>query len=616
MTLEHSWEQFPRPLRADEPEAARPVAVELLACWLVAGLGPCLWVRTSTRPERFWWVVAITVVGTIAMVWTWRRSTGPAPPLAAVAGVAGVALAGGPGTAVWAFTGGLVATWALSGHAPAWTRPPPPRHALASVGLAVAAVVIPMRLIDDHVAIAFGVPASLIGVAGLVAAVPAVLAVITQTVTALTRFASAVFVGAGLTAVAAVVVVVPWIVQRTVRWDPTWAPRRRARWVPRRPGPADPRRMWSPDPRTGGTPLRRRLHAAGAVLGVLALAGATAGGLAWKAQLDADRAQARSPALRGSRWWPEMSRALNVAYGSADVTSFVGIVMPDIRSDGLHITDGRRRTWRAPVPPECRPQTLWMFGGSTLFGEGQRDDHTIPSRIARRAWSDGLALRVENRGVPGDAHWMEVRRFELALASGEDPPDVAVFYDGTNDLRGQIDLDAEGLGGQRLFANDLDARALRDVQRRNSRATAWLRVVRGGPEVPTTAATYIGEDAAARFAARGYAAAGRTGASLAEAAGVERAWFYQPSRASRRPAVPGDGPTGDLERAAEATFRSLLPRDAVDISDAVDGVDKPLYWDSVHMNEAGAAIVGDAIYERLRPGLERRASETGEGRCG
>ena len=62
-----------------------------------------------------------------------------------------------------------------------------------------------------------------------------------------------------------------------------------------------------------------------------------------------------------------------------------------------HVVDGRRATWRPAVTPGCRPAKVWMFGGSTAFGQGQRDDHTIASELARVAWEDGIAVDVTKR---------------------------------------------------------------------------------------------------------------------------------------------------------------------------------------------------------------------------
>ena len=84
--------------------------------------------------------------------------------------------------------------------------------------------------------------------------------------------------------------------------------------------------------------------------------------------------------------------------------------------------------------------SVWFFGGSALFGDGQRDDHTIPSEFARLAEADGIPVEVRNYGRPGVAMWQELQLFEQTVAAGQ-KPDLVVFYDGFNDLAWQMNLD-------------------------------------------------------------------------------------------------------------------------------------------------------------------------------
>ncbi len=56
--------------------------------------------------------------------------------------------------------------------------------------------------------------------------------------------------------------------------------------------------------------------------------------------------------------------------------------------------------------------SVWFFGASALFGDGQRDDHTIPSEFARLAEADGIPVEVRNYGRPGIAMWQELELFE------------------------------------------------------------------------------------------------------------------------------------------------------------------------------------------------------------
>jgi hypothetical protein len=52
---------------------------------------------------------------------------------------------------------------------------------------------------------------------------------------------------------------------------------------------------------------------------------------------------------------------------------------------------GLRRTWNPAASPEDR--AVWVFGGSTVWGTGVRDDHTIPSELSRLLAEAGQAAR-------------------------------------------------------------------------------------------------------------------------------------------------------------------------------------------------------------------------------
>ncbi|MEL7209793.1 MAG: hypothetical protein AAGK32_16420, partial [Actinomycetota bacterium] len=64
-------------------------------------------------------------------------------------------------------------------------------------------------------------------------------------------------------------------------------------------------------------------------------------------------------------------------------------------------TTGEERVSYRPSPSGDDPLKVAFFGGSVVFGMGQRDEHTIPSAVARAAESDGVELEVHNYGLPG-----------------------------------------------------------------------------------------------------------------------------------------------------------------------------------------------------------------------
>lgn len=71
--------------------------------------------------------------------------------------------------------------------------------------------------------------------------------------------------------------------------------------------------------------------------------------------------------------------------------------------------------------------SVWFFGGSTMWGTGADDGRTIPSLFAKQSGEDVL-----NLGESGFNTIQELIQLQIMLAKGYVPKEV-VFYDGVND---------------------------------------------------------------------------------------------------------------------------------------------------------------------------------------
>ena len=90
--------------------------------------------------------------------------------------------------------------------------------------------------------------------------------------------------------------------------------------------------------------------------------------------------------------------------------------------------------FRVTVPTESvdTSPTIYMFGGSTMWGVGARDGYTIPSSLGRELAKRGVSATIVNFGENGYVSTQERIALELALQRGE-RPDLVIFYDGIND---------------------------------------------------------------------------------------------------------------------------------------------------------------------------------------
>lgn len=292
----------------------------------------------------------------------------------------------------------------------------------------------------------------------------------------------------------------------------------------------------------------------------------------------------------------------------------------------VNASDGIRRSYE-PSPSGVAPLEVWMFGGSTTWGDGQRDLHTIASEIARTAEADGLPVRVSNFGQPGWASWQEMLAFERALAH-RGPPDMAIFYDGVNEFEIQRQ---EGLSEDPIPFQAASTAAAVDIEtmvsegqvpadERGSISEASTPLQRGDWALGALVERYGAESVSGRLwqglsGVFGVQAAGAQSADtdevivanavgiyrraqamiqlLAEREGVEVASFWQP----RLAVLPG----------YEEALTELGP-DVVDLTGVLD--DEPpdsIYIDAYHTNERGARIVAEAIWADIGPRLLRLA---------
>lgn len=245
---------------------------------------------------------------------------------------------------------------------------------------------------------------------------------------------------------------------------------------------------------------------------------------------------------------------------------------------------------------------MWVYGGSTTFGLGQRDDHTIPSELARLAWEHGIALDVSNRGVPGDMLWQEVQRFAWDLTT-EPAPDVVIFYDGANELGGSLVAAADG--------RPLDARVDGLLERGWDHYVEAARAegLSAPPEprpVPENPVVGLAPRALATAVVERYTVARTLASELAADHGVRAIWTWQPTLVDRRrvegePLLSATDPSWFRDVNREISKR--LPPSVVDLRDSLDGLDDPVFYDDTHTNEQGARVVAGRLFDIVRPEL-------------
>jgi lysophospholipase L1-like esterase len=150
-----------------------------------------------------------------------------------------------------------------------------------------------------------------------------------------------------------------------------------------------------------------------------------------------------SPAYAGATWVPEFYREQSVRLQSR--YGYVPFRVVGVNSwHGKYSNNDEHPSgiWRRTANPEgqCEKQpktSVWVFGGSTVYGTGVPDWATLPSYVSRRL-NDGLnkpghaCAVVTNFGVEGYVTTQELILLVEQLKIGG-RPDIVIFYDGFND---------------------------------------------------------------------------------------------------------------------------------------------------------------------------------------
>jgi hypothetical protein len=422
-------------------------------------------------------------------------------------------------------------------------------------------------------------------------------------------------VGTALLAVVYAVVLVPVSAVAFVLRRPR--PGLAGRWADRpAAASASPRRTFAAtrEARRSVGPTRRVLAAFGVVVLIVALdvaAGAVLSGTHLLEPLDRGdlrrdflaRADSLPATWADEPFAAELDAELNefqLTRGDFQAEPFLATQVHEFHSRYVNTTDEERVSYEQEARAGDRPLRVAFFGGSVMFGLGQRDEHTIPSEFARIAEEHGVAVEVHNYGLPRWVAWQEFLWFERLLARGRDF-DLAIFLDGYNEFlvqslsylpepthylaAGESELVAEladQRGSEPGFFDGLGE--LIDTYHRNSGLWRTVDRVLGTESSAPGASTAVHappeEQAAAAMDV--YRRAVDVIGSLAATHDVPVRFFWQPRK--------GGWPDDVLDR---------RPRGVDDLSHVFDGEEDQLYYDTVHTNERGAHLLAEALWSEV-----------------
>jgi lysophospholipase L1-like esterase len=264
--------------------------------------------------------------------------------------------------------------------------------------------------------------------------------------------------------------------------------------------------------------------------------------------------------------------------------------------------------------------TVYVFGGSSLWGYGSPDWETIPSHLARRFAAEGKPACVVNLGSDAwRADQGVVKLVQELKRPGARRPDVVVFLNGCNDvltpffLTGRVDWEWE-FQQSKEWLDEL--MRIRDGSLRYLRVTnTWTlgqRLVRRleGPKIRQMPSN---PDRLAHAIAANYLGNIRIVDGLSRSHGFRYAFFWQPMSIAGRKVLTAEEDVGtrvgfdrsfpDARTAVGMTLTLL--RDAAagrfhDLTGAFDDQAGSVYIDFCHLLPEGNRLLADRIYEVIK----------------
>lgn len=281
----------------------------------------------------------------------------------------------------------------------------------------------------------------------------------------------------------------------------------------------------------------------------------------------------------------------------------IGFRLPDFSGTYINTQAGQRRTYGQDLGSDGNPVSLWLMGGSSAYGYGQRDNYTIASRLSKLAEDDRINLQAKNIAMCGWVIPQEVAAITERLKT-QPAPDMTVFYDGWNDTFASVQV---AISRQSLPVGEfrIDEKDATEIDRRLNSGEAEAAIKKAG-----------GVEALALFTAERYRKYKKIADAALGAAKVEPFYIFQPDVTANKRQLDFIRGTNPNKSARDIPSLPLVLARTAELLEA-DGVAnqrqvfantlEPVFLDGVHTNELGADLAAKAIYKVIRPSLFNRA---------
>ena len=263
---------------------------------------------------------------------------------------------------------------------------------------------------------------------------------------------------------------------------------------------------------------------------------------------------------------------------------------------------------------------IWMFGDSALWGTGVADAGTIPSQLAKLYADSGRDVCIENFGEAAWVSTQELVELLLQLKQSDRPPDIVIFYDGTDEIfMPDSGAPKDIHQGYRRFRDLLDGAreeakpGLLFLKKSNTvRALDLLSQKMNSPSKGKRALPYAEAEAVAQTSVDNYQKNLHITDVLAQAYGFQPYYLWYPTssfgnkpltpeeRESIREEMEATPSRYELKQITYAKCSKINRPNFFYLGNALDHERHKIYLDGAHLTAEGNGIMAEKIFEILR----------------
>jgi lysophospholipase L1-like esterase len=283
-------------------------------------------------------------------------------------------------------------------------------------------------------------------------------------------------------------------------------------------------------------------------------------------------------------------------------------IKPSYHGKYVNIDENSLRRTSNPCANDGTGEALkvFVFGGSTIWGVGVRDEYTIPSYVSEYLCEAGIKAEIKNYGNPGYSNNQEMISLLLDLKKGN-IPDIAIFYDGHNDVWGSY------INGNPGLSEDL---VKRELEFNSSNRAGLIGIFHNFFEILRYIENklkiqewpYKNNESFNKEIAQSYLSNTKIIEGVGHKFGFETLFFWQPNLFTKDNPSQFESENIYLDKDVAKSYKEVTKEvikdsDIIDLSDIFDTYDKTIYMDSAHPSEEGNRIIAEKMANTLIKGI-------------